>query len=944
MNGALRPGRAGPPARRRASAPWRMLTGEPGPGPALALALIALLGAFIAMAGPRELTSLQNTALQQTIRSAGQFGLSASYSYDTEQFPGTPPPMVTEIQVVQGVLASSLRPPLVSAPAQQWSGLTAPALPWPGAPPQAVLDLPPVLEVAWRTPLASHARLVSGSFPQTAATVTRDGKSVIIAQVAVTTATAGRLGLRVGSLVALGSAESLYPSDAPLVLRVTGLIRPTDPGSAFWTQDPQLAAPMPLNVGTSTEWAGGVFVGDSEVAAIQPVYSGAMISWSWEYPLQTGGLAAAQAPGLLTAIRSWINGDAGQTAAVDAGLLQPGGSFGSSIMLSATGLSTLTAFVADQASVAATVSVLLAGIVAALTILLLVGGVVVTGAYGGELALGRARGGSARQLALRIFGTTAGLAGPGLAAGIAAGIAAVPDGGNRASWILAGLVAATALAAPALLAAWQHRGLGLVRAAGRDDVLTGRGSARRLVAEATVLIVAAGGVLALRLRGLAPGSGFDPYLSSAPVLVAVAAGLLVVRVYPLPLRGLLRLTRAGRGMVGYLGVARAARSRPAPLLPSLALVVALTVIALGGLVRAAVSGGQVSGSWQQVGADAVVHDSLGVSIPAAARDKIAAVPGVHLACAAYVLPTGSALSASQVVGTSAIPVGVVVADPAGYAAAVADTPWPAFPARLLAPPPGAARLGGPVPVIASPGVVAAGRSAVTQLDFSGSRLAVRVAATAASTPALPGGGPFVVVPAWAASRLTFSVAPNTMLLMGAGINVRDLQAVAAHVLPGIQVTSRAAVLQAAAGKPLVRGSDLVFEEAAGAAAGCAVAAVLLGLLLSGRDRTRLATWLAAMGMTGRQGRQLAVLDALPLLLVAIGGAEIASLALGPLIGPGLALSPFTGSRAPVPLRPDLVALVVPAAGAVILIMAAAIGRNALARRGAAGMLRLGEGR
>jgi hypothetical protein len=84
-------------------------------------------------------------------------------------------------------------------------------------------------------------------------------------------------------------------------------------------------------------------------------------------------------------------------------------------------------------------------------------------------------------------------------------------------------------------------------------------------------------------------------------------------------------------------------------------------------------------------------------------------------------------------GTGTIGVGVVVADPAQYAAAVADTPWPAFPVRLLAPPPGAAQLRGPVPVIASPGVVAAGRSAVTQLDVAGSRLAVRVAATAAST-------------------------------------------------------------------------------------------------------------------------------------------------------------------------------------------------------------------
>jgi putative ABC transport system permease protein len=426
--------------------------------------------------------------------------------------------------------------------------------------------------------------------------------------------------------------------------------------------------------------------------------------------------------------------------------------------------------------------------------------------------------------------------------------------------------------------------------------------------------------------------------------VAVAAALIAVRLYPVPLRALLRASRASRGLVGYLGIARSARSRPVPLLPALALVVALTVIALGGLVQAAVSSGQVTASWQQVGADAVVKAGGSVpEIPAAARSKLAAVPGVRLTSAVYVIPPGSP-SSSLVTANGSIPIGVVVADPAQYAAAIADTPLPAFPARLLAPPRDALQRNSPVPVIASPAVVTAARSAVAQVGVAGSQLTVRVVATAASTPALPGGGRFVIVPAWAASGLHASVAPNTMLLMGAGVSIKDLRAVAKRVLPGSQVISRAAVLQADANKPLVSGSGLVFSEATGAAAGCAVAAVLLGLLLSGRDRARLATWLAAMGMTGRQGRRLAVLDSLPLLLVAILGAEIASLALGPLFGSALVLSPFTGTNTPVPLRPDLAALTLPAAGALILIMATAAGRYALNRRRAASLLRLDEGR
>ena len=46
----------------------RFLAGDAGPGPCLALAVIALLAGFLATAGPREITSLQNKALRQTLR------------------------------------------------------------------------------------------------------------------------------------------------------------------------------------------------------------------------------------------------------------------------------------------------------------------------------------------------------------------------------------------------------------------------------------------------------------------------------------------------------------------------------------------------------------------------------------------------------------------------------------------------------------------------------------------------------------------------------------------------------------------------------------------------------------------------------------------------------------------------------------------------------------
>jgi putative ABC transport system permease protein len=919
----------------------RLLTGEAGPGPALALAVIALIGAFLATGGPREVTSLQNSALRQTLASAGAFGISAQADW---QLTGGTPMSAGQIQLAGGVMGGFIRPPLIAPAGQRWAGLTLPFLQVQGAAPQAILGGPPVLEVGYRSALTRHARLISGSLPRAATT---SGHATVV-QAAVTAATAARFGLRPGSAILLGRLPSM-PAGAPsLVLRVTGLLAPTGPSSSFWTRDPALAGPVVMQmsapgghaVGGPNVWAAGVLVGPAELAAVQAAYNGSFATLTWDYPVATGGLTAAQAPGMLAVMTSLTSGDAGAAA-----LAQAAPPLETPPALTAGGAGTLAGFLAAQAAVGSTDALLLAGVAAAIAILLLVGAVVLAGAYRAELTLMRARGASTGQVAARMLGTSAGAAGPAVAAGVAAAVAAVPDGGNTVSWVLAALVAVIALAAPALLAAWEHRGLRSLAGGRRGDLVIGRRSARRVVAEATVVAIIAGAVVALRVRGLTPGAGVDPYLVAAPVLIAVAAGLIAARVYPFPLRGLLRFTSARRGPVGYLGIARSARSRPVPLLPALALVVAIAVIALGGMVRAAVTGGQEAASWRQVGADALVGAAgRQISIGPPAQAAIAAAPGVARAAAVYVAAPGAPGQGDLLIGSGGgVQAGVVIADPARYAALVAGTPWPAFPARALAPPAHGGAAAGTVPVIASPGVAAAMGTGPRRLAFASSQLTIRVAATVGSTPALPGGGSFLILPSWASPRLAASTVPDAMLLTGSAIDVPALRAVVARVLPGGQVVSRAAVLAAAAGSPAVRGSDLALDLSAAAAAACGAAAVLLGVLLAGRDRTRLGVWLTAMGMTSRQARRLALLDALPLLLIAILGGELAGLAAGPLIGPGLDLSAFTGSSAPVPVRPDLVALIAPAAGAVILIMAAAMGQNALIRSRAAAVLRVDDG-
>ena len=919
---------------RRLKRLGRLLAGPAGRGPAVALAVIAALAAFLATAGPRESAALQDTALHQTLaaNSAAGAGLYANATWDMT---GTAPGKLLSAQKMQmagRVLSSFLVAPLKPEPGTPaWSGLTTPLYGVTNPAPRAVLSEPPQIELGYRSALAANGRLVAGSYPGSAILTTHKKQLTVTLRVAVTTATAARFELRPGSIVKLAPSAN---GPAPVVvLKVTGIIRQADLGSAFWGSAGTIGQPSAEGLA----WLGGALLGPNELSVLPIAFPLQTIQVQWGIPVDVSHLTVAGVPAVVNALTATTASDAGPRAeqVSHAPLAEAPSLF-------PAGLDTLQSFMAEQGSAGAINALVEYGLLAVALILLVTCALVVTDAYEEEISLILARGGSMQQVMLRVLGRTAVAAGPGLVAGIAAGLA-VTLGAGGTDVLLVAAVAVIALAGPAAIAAWRHRGSRPVARAGRADLAIPRRSVRRLVAEATALIAIIGAVAALRARGAATASGPDPYVSSAPVLVAVAAGLIAARLYPLPLRGLARLTAPRRSAVSFLGITGAARGRPAALLPALALVVALAVIALGGTLRAAVSRGQVAASWQQTGADAVIRTkgSQQVVFPAAQR-AIAAVPGVTHSEAVYAVTPGDPLAANLLEGSgNAISTGVVVADPARYAALVAATPFPAFPGHLLA----STGPGGAVPVIATPKIAAAIRRGNDRLGFAGSLLTIRLAGTTTATPALTGGGPFVILPSWAVPRLKGGAPPNIELVIGPRLSSGDLTKALRHTLPDSEVVFRQAVLAAVAGSPLVRSADIAFDLGVAAAVAVSIAAILLGLLLSGRDRTRMAAWLTALGLTRRQARRLAMLDALPLALIAVVGAVLAGAALGPIISPALNLSVFTGSTAGVPVRPDVLALVIPAAGVIILVSVITAAQSALTRRRTrTGVLRLDEGR
>ncbi|MGH3403891.1 MAG: hypothetical protein ACRDRJ_15535, partial [Streptosporangiaceae bacterium] len=897
----------------------RALTGEAGPGTAMALAAVSLLIVLIAIGGPREISDAQYSAQASALAqlSALDIAVTAQGTW-LENQAGSADLSADAGQDLAFLLAAAVRPvPL--APAGQWTSVITPERVIQNPAPKAVLSEPPVLQVVYRSDLAAYARTAAGKLPDTARLVRRPGQpsGELLVDAAVTTATASRLGLHVGSQVHLGS---YLPARPPLLLRVTALVAPRRPGSPFWQADPVLAAPVIPVPGSGPAYLlGEALVGPDELPILQSAFGGGFIHGEWFIPLDLGALGRAKLTPVLNHLRGLAATDGG--TAMQAELPSFGGAGTSSTLTVSSGLpDELSGFLAQQQAAGALDTLLIADVLLAGLFLIATCARLAASAYGPELTVIRARGGSARQVAGRVLARSAGLAGLGSVAGaaLALAITPTPPGGSSVPWALGGLAAAAAIVIPALAALWSHRG---IRPAGdeRADLASARPSRRRLIAELTVLVLAVAALTAVRLRGI--GAGTDLFTQLAPVLAASAAALIAARLYPVPVRGLLRVTAGRPGAVGFLALARAARARIGALLPVLTLVVSLTLAGFGVMTAGSVTASQDASAWRQAGADLTVQTTGTNLVPATLARAVAAMPGVGHVAAAYI---AAGHAATLQAGGRTRPAGLVVVSPAAYAALAGDTPWPDFPARALARGPRNSAAAAAVPVLASAGLSADGGHGTLVVD--GTRLPVRIAGTSGPTPAMTTGA-FVVLPDWASARLPSVAGPNTLLATGTGIRLPGVRAAVRRLLPGGQIRTRGQILAGLRAAPAPRAGVRLYWLGTGIAALLSVIALLFGLAVSGPGRGQLIDRLLALGISTRQARALAVSEVLPLLTVAVLGSVIAGLALAIVLGPVMSLAVLSGTSGPVSLRPGLIAAV-PAAGIVVVGLAVVTAQSA----------------
>jgi len=262
----------------------------------------------------------------------------------------------------------------------------------------------------------------------------------------------------------------------------------------------------------------------------------------------------------------------------------------------------------------------------------------------------------------------------------------------------------------------------------------------------------------------------------------------------------------------------------------------------------------------------------------------------------------------------------VAVDPAAYAALVASTKGFAgvHPALLTQ-----TRGQGAIPVLASARAAAdfGGQEGSTIFAAGLPTLRVRVSGELPSTPALPGGGAFIVLPLSAIRGVSGPPPVNLMLLTGPSIDMTRLYAAVQATMPGADaplITTRSQVLRELSEAPLQRGTFVLFTLAIVFATALALAVMLLELALSTADRELVMVRLATMGLTEGQRARLAALEVLPAIAASAVAAVVCAIALPRLVAPAIDLSVFTHSQTPVPLRPDFVSLVLPLTGLVVV--------------------------
>ncbi|MER7844000.1 hypothetical protein ABTZ03_08620 [Kitasatospora sp. NPDC096077] len=925
---AHRPGPAHRPAR------WVRTRLRANPLAAVLMAALALVTVFLAAAFPRLTDRGADTALREFVSQAGLNAASLQTTSKTME-----DDKAVDLDRVQRQVTETVGRQLPMAPSGQAYG--ARALVERGmANPEylriAEKHTDPTLGLLYLHDLAARATLTDGTWPT-------PGKIGAPLPIVISKTAAEAIHIKLGDVIDNG----FEGSGTPRTTVVVGLYRVNDPQDPFWDD---LGCPARACLRTDPEHEHLMTSGFVDGGSLP-----ALARWGsnaenfWRLPIDTSALQADQLDRTRAILSSFLTGRDATAMANDTGRLD---------LHTTSLLPDLLGRADDRYRASLPLSTIgPAGVAGVATVVLFLAAALSTDRRTAEIRLLQARGGSRTGVLGRLIGEGAVTVLPAAVLGTVLALVLLPT----ARWdraVLAALIATliALLAFPARAALlWSRR-----------RTVGGR---RRLVGELAVLAVTAAAVAEVRRRGVGTGAGLDPLLVAAPLLLAVTGGLVLARVEPVLVGWLSALAGRGRGLIGFLGLARAARDnsgrRRPSVLPLLALLIAVTTTGFGATVLDTVEHVRARAARIATGGDISVslpdYSTLSESFTKAA----AALPGVRASTGAWVEPKARFVGADQDYTEAYL----VVVEPTAYAEIARTLGVGEFdPAKLAGTPGGQTT---PVPALFSRDLakrLAAGPAAVRTPN--GNDLHTTVAGIVAATPALPDPGkPFVVVPAGPAwERLPDVKRANKWFAVGdvdpeqvretlrnnggaqptglAKLIAENAAAAgkATHGLPaGYTVHSSRETTAQLADDPLQHAAERLFWYAAAAGAGYALLAVLLTLFRAAPDRTAVLARLRTMGLRPRQGLALIVTEALPqTLAAAVGGGLVAALAVA-LLGGAFDISTLVGAKVGDAVTPTLLPVLLPTLGLALLVGLGVVVETLVAgRRQIATELRAGE--
>jgi putative ABC transport system permease protein len=562
------------------------------------------------------------------------------------------------------------------------------------------------------------------------------------------------------------------------------------------------------------------------------------------------------------------------------------------------------------------------------------------------LALTRGRGASGLLLIGAQLWEALLLAGVAGLAGLLAATIVVPGRPEPLSAALA--LAVVGAAVGALVAATWPAARRPLRELHGDERPVARPSGRRLVLEATAVVVAVGGVLLLRQRGLAieeeQVTRFDPLLAATPALAGVAMGIVAMRLYPLPIRFLGWLAARRRDLVPVLGLRTVARHPAASNLPLLVLMLTAAFGAFASVVTTTIDRGQLVASWENVGADWTIQRAGGGAVSTLIDPR--EVDGVEAVAGAFV--DGQARFASTPNQRSAINLYAIEAD--AYRDVVAGAPIDAeLPPQLDADEPYLGTPESPIPAVLSRSLPAGSqpvqRGDTFTVEVAGQEMTFVDVQERTDFPGLDADLPFVIASLdhLQAAYEFQTLYANRLLVRGPESIDGAMREHVAQELALAQLTSRHADYRNLRSAPLVSGVVIGFRGALAVAAGYTALATMAALTLSAAARTRDLAFLRTLGLSARQSLQLTVMEHGPPVVVALVPGVVLGVALALFLAPSLGLPALAASQRQLDLAVDWWSVAAMSAMLLVVVSAAIAVSTWLARRArAADALRIGD--